>query len=75
MMDNSFFVPDTECPHLLQQLAVVHIVKERFNIDINDVMTTDVLYHSFRLGNGIFRTVVWPEAIASLEEFCFTDRF
>ena len=50
------------------------IIKEALYININHVMKPTLLYHRIALCQGVFRTPVWPEAVAPLMELCFANR-
>ena len=50
------------------------VIKEALYINVNHVMKSTLLYHRIALCQGVFRTPVWPEAVAPLMELCFADR-
>ena len=64
---------DSHCPELSNQLGMVNIVKESFNIELNNIMQMHSLHKLIGSMDYVFHRAVRSETIAVLAEFCFTD--
>ena len=60
-------------PHLLDELAMVDIIKESLDVDIYHKIQVALLNHFIALCYCMFSRPIWSKAIASLVKFCFTD--
>ena len=66
---------DSHCPDLPNQLGVVNIVKESFNIELNDIMQMHSLHELIGSVDYVFYRAVWSEPITVFTKFRFTDWF
>ena len=66
---------NTHSPYLSYQLGVIHIIKESFYIEFNDIVKIGMLKQLITSCYGILYRMVRSESIAVLAELSFTNGF
>ena len=69
------FVLNSQCPYLLNQLGMVHIIKEAFNIKLYYIMQFCELHQIVGSLNSVLHGAIWSEAVAAITEFGFANWF
>ena len=65
---------NTHCPNLANQLGVVHIIKEAFDVKFNHLSKVADLHQSIAFCDCVFHRPLRAEPVAMFAEFCLTNR-